>query len=220
VAAADVAFQFARSAVGNDGAAVEDSDAGGELVCFFEVLGGEEDRRPLFCQSVHDVPHDRTSVRVEAGGRLVEEHDGWVQHQRHGQVQAATHTSGVGGGRLPCCFGKVELFEQFGGAGLGALGVEVSEPRHHAKVLLAGEQSINRGELPSDADRGADLVRFGDDVVAGNANGASVGGEQGGEDVDRGRLASAVGSEQGEHDAGRDVQIDAAQDVIVRERLA
>jgi hypothetical protein len=126
---------------------------------------------------------------------------------------------GIGGGRLPCDLGEVKLFEQLSGAGLGAPGVEVGEPRHHAKVLLAGEQSINRGELSSDADRGADLVRFGDDVVAGDANGASVGGEQGGEDVDRGRLAGAVGSEQGEHDAGRDVQVDAAQDVIVLERL-
>ena len=218
VAAADAAFQFGRGAVGDDGAAVDDGDAGGELVCFFEVLGGEEDRRALFCQPAHDVPHDGPSARVDAGGRLVEEDDGWVQHQRHGQVQAAAHAAGIGGGRLPRYLGEVELFEQFGGAGHGALGVEVGEPRHHAKVLLAGEQSIDGGELSGDADRGADLVGFADDVVAGDANGASVGGEQGGEDVDRGRPAGAVGSEQGEHDAGRDVQVDAAQDVIVRER--
>jgi hypothetical protein len=52
----------------------------------------------------------------------------------------------------------------------------VDEPRHHAKALLAGEQSIDGGELSGDADRGADLVRFADDVVAGDANGAGVGG--------------------------------------------
>jgi hypothetical protein len=59
----------------------------------------------------------------------------------------------------------------------------------------------------------------GDHVVAGDTDGAGIGGEQGGQDVDHGRLAGAVGPEQGEHDAGRDVEVDAAQDMVVLERL-
>ena len=44
MAGPDATLELARGAVGDDPAAVEDSDAGGEVVGLLEVLAGQEDR--------------------------------------------------------------------------------------------------------------------------------------------------------------------------------
>ena len=101
---------------------------------------------------------------------------------------------------------------------VGRLVVEVGEAGHQAQVLLAGEQTVHGGELSGDSDGGPDLIRLRDDIEPRDADRPGVRCEQGREDVDRDRLAGAVGSEQREDDAGRDVEIHPAQDVVVLER--
>jgi hypothetical protein len=71
-----------------------------------------------------------------------------------------------------------------------------------------------------DADRGADRVGLGRHVVTADRRGAAVGADQGGQDLDRGGLAGAVGAEQGENRSPRHVQVDAVEDYVVTERLA
>ena len=87
----------------------------------------------------------------------------------------------------------------------------MGEVGHQAQVLAAGEQLVDRRELPGDTDRGAHPGWLPSYVEAGDPDLAVVGGQQGGEDVDDGRLAGAVGSEEGVDGALRNSQVDAVQ---------
>jgi hypothetical protein len=69
----------------------------------------------------------------------------------------------------------------------------VVQAGHQEQVLLAGEQVVDGGELAGDADRGPDGVRLPGQVVARDLDLAAVGADQGGQDVDGGGLAGAVG---------------------------
>ena len=88
------------------------------------------------------------------------------------------------------------------------------------QVLLAREEPVDGRELAGDADRGTDRVGFASDVVAGDLDVAAVGGDQRRQDVDRRRLARAVRAEQGEHGAGRDLEVDAVEDELLAVRAA
>ncbi|APY84420.1 hypothetical protein A7J05_00235 [Streptomyces alfalfae] len=85
MSAGDEAFEFLRDAFGGDPRVVQDGDAVGELVGFFQVLGGEEDG---------DAAGDHMVWRLRgggggAGGGFVEEDDAGVADEGHGDVQAA-----------------------------------------------------------------------------------------------------------------------------------
>jgi hypothetical protein len=97
---------------------------------------------------------------------------------------------------------------------------EVAQVGHQQHVLPAGEQLVYGRELTGDADGGADGVGLGLHVVAGHQDLAAAGRDQGGEDLDGGGLAGAVGPEQGEDGALGDGQVDAVQDGLVTKGLA
>ena len=75
---------------------------------------------------------------------------------------------------------------------------DVAQLAHQHQVLPGGEHVVDRGELSGQADLLADLGGLLRHVEPGDARRAAVGVDQRGQDVDRGRLARAVGSEQGE----------------------
>src|SRR5207245_2024144 len=65
-----------------DDVAAEKGDAVAEAVGLVEVMRAQEDRPPLAAQ-LHDEFADRLCrVRVESGGRLVEEEDPWLVQRR------------------------------------------------------------------------------------------------------------------------------------------
>ena len=78
---------------------------------------------------------------------------------------------------------------------------------------------VDRRVLAGEADAGAQRARVADDVEAGDAGRAGVGGEEGGEDPDRRRLAGPVGAEDAEDGAGRGLEVDAVEGADVPERL-
>ncbi|CAM5409959.1 hypothetical protein SGLAM104S_08989 [Streptomyces glaucescens] len=220
MSAGDDPLESLGGAFGGEVAVVEDGDAVGELVGFFEVLGGEEDGDAVGDEVADDLPHVVAGAGVEAGGGFVEEDDAGGADEGHGDVEAALHAAGVGGGGLLGGGGEVEAFQQFGGDPAAfALG-EVVQVGHEEHVLLAGDQAVDGGELSGDTDRGAYGLGVGGEVVAGDAGLSAVGGDEGGEDLHGGGLAGAVGSEQCEDGPGRDVQIDAVQDGLVAVGLA
>ena len=89
-------FRSVGRALGDDLAVVDDADPVGELVGLLEVLRGEEDRHAeLLVEPAHLVPHARPAHRVEPGGRLVEEQDVGVVHERGGEVEASLHAARV-----------------------------------------------------------------------------------------------------------------------------
>ena len=54
---------------------VDDRDPVAELVGLLHVVRGEEDRLALGVELAEDLPQRDAALRVEAGGRLVEEQD-------------------------------------------------------------------------------------------------------------------------------------------------
>ena len=98
---------------GDDPALVDDHDPVAEGVGLVEVVGGEEHRRPaLGAQPGDVVPEVGPRLRVQAGRRLVEEHQRRVVDQAHHDVEpallAARH---VLGHPLPQAL-ELELVEQ------------------------------------------------------------------------------------------------------------
>ena len=93
---ADARLQVVGSALRDDLAAVDDADAICELLGLFEVLRGQEDRRALRLQMTDLAPQRRAARRVETGGRLVEEQHPRAMHERHREVEPATHPARVG----------------------------------------------------------------------------------------------------------------------------
>jgi hypothetical protein len=167
-----------------------------------------------------DLPHSAAAARVEAGGRLVQEDDARVADERHGQVEPAPHAARVGRHHLVRRPGQLEPPEQAGGPPPAFGPAQVVQVGHEDQVLLPGEQLVHCGELAGDADRGADEVWFGSRVVAGHPGGPAVRGEQGGQDADCGRLAGAVGPQQGEYRSFGHVQVDAVEHYLLAEGFA
>ena len=193
---ADFVLQRLRRALGDDPAAVDDPDVVGQLVGLLEVLGGEEDGRAFFVQLPHLLPDRLAADRVEAGGRLVEEEDARFVDQRRGEVEAALHPARVGADPAVGGVAQADPVEQAVGALAPAGGRQPLQGRLQADQLAAGHQRVERRFLQGDADRGAHLARFGDDVVAGDAGPAAGRQQQRRQHPHRGRLAGAVGAEE------------------------
>ena len=127
---------------------------------------------------------------------------GAVADQAHGDVEPAPHPAREGQQAAVGGLVEVELVEQVRG-GLPGIG-DVAQLAHQHQVLPGGEHVVDRGELSGQADLLADLGGLLRHVEPGDARRAAVGVDQRGQDVDRGRLARAVGSEQGEDRAPPD----------------
>jgi hypothetical protein len=97
---------------------------------------------------------------------------------------------------------------------------EVLQVGHQRQVLSTREQLVDGRELTGYTDRGADRVGLARDVVSGNTDRPVICLEQGGEDLDHRRLARPVGSQQREHAALLDGELDPVEDDVVAEGLA
>ena len=212
VAARHQPLQLVRRPFGDQHPVVEDRDPMRELVGLVEVLRRQEDRHAAGDEVPHGLPHHAAAARIEAGRGLIEEDDPRVADQGHREVETPLHAPGVGRDGLLGRLDQVEALEQLIDSST-ALGLaEVPQVGHQLEVLLAGEELVDRGELAGDADDRADRVRLAGDVVAGDLDLAAIGGDQGREDPDRGRLAGAVRSEEREDRAFGDLEIDAVED--------
>jgi hypothetical protein len=145
---------------------VENAHPIGELVRFVEVLSSEEDRHAVGDEAPDDLPHRAPAAGVEAGGRFVEEDDVGRADQRHGQVEAATHSAGVGGHRLGGGIDEVELRQKVGDAGLCPRPRQVVKVGHEPEVLRTGQEAVHRGELAGQTYDLSYGVRFTNDVMA------------------------------------------------------
>ena len=92
----------------------------------------------------------------------------------------------------------------------GSRPAETEQPSGEHEVLPPGEHHVDAGLLAGDPEQTADGGGVGDDVVAEHADPPGIRAAQGRDRVDEGRLAGAVGPEQGE-DAGADVEAEVVQ---------
>ena len=112
-----LAFISRSRPLGDDSAVVEDDERAGQTVGLLEVLGGEQHGGSPVDQALDDLPEVDAALRVEAGGRLVEEEDRRPGHQGGGQVESAAHAARIGLEGAVGGVGQVELVQQVLGRG-------------------------------------------------------------------------------------------------------
>ena len=190
---------------------VDDRDAVRQLVGLLEVLGGEEDRDAVVAREPLDLlPQRAAALRVETGRGLVEEEDPRPVHERERQVEPPLHAARVA---AHLAVGRVRVRPTRSSS--AAPRAARSAPRQAVErglelhVLGAGEERVERGLLERRPDRGAHPGSLVDHVVAGHARAARRGRQQRGEHVDGRGLAGAVGAQEAEDLAGRDLDVDA-----------
>jgi predicted ATPase/DNA-binding SARP family transcriptional activator len=202
-------FQFGEGAVGDDPPLMQDRDPVGEVFGLVQVLRGEQHRDALPGELPDAVPHLDAGLRVEPGGRLVQEDHRRLPDEAHGDVQAAAHAAGIRRHPPARRVGEAEAGQQVVRDLAGPL--QVPQPGHQDQVLPPGEDFVHGRELPGKADGLPHTPRLRGDVEAVDGGRPRVGLEQRGQDFhDRG-LARAVGAEQGEDAAPRHVEVHAAQ---------
>ena len=113
---ADLRFEFVGRSARDDPAVIDHGNAVGQFVCFFQVLGGEEQRRSRSHPFPNRFPHADPAARIETGGRFVEHEQPRPPGQGAGEVEPATHAARIGLGGAIGRVGQFELFEQFGRA--------------------------------------------------------------------------------------------------------
>ena len=109
---ANASLQILRRTVGDGLAVIEHDDVIGHAVSFFEVLRGEDDGGSLADEVGEHLPQVAAAARVEASGGLVEEQHLRAAHQTGGNVEAATHATGIGLHQGRREVGEIELLEQ------------------------------------------------------------------------------------------------------------
>jgi hypothetical protein len=75
---------------------VDDGDGVGEVIGFFELLGGQQERGALGHQAAQERPQLQPRGRVQASARLVQEQDPGLAHQARPDVETAAHAAGIG----------------------------------------------------------------------------------------------------------------------------
>ena len=204
-----LADQRGRRALGHDPALVDHDQPIAELLGLIHVVGGEHQRRALLLQAEQPVPEDVARLRVEAGGRLVEQQDAGVVHERARDREAALHAAGQVVDLGLRALGQLGELEQLVGA-LADVGARQAEVAPVDEQVLADlELHVEVVGLRHDAELGADLgavlvrVQVQDGQVAAGARRDRA------HHPHRGRLAGAVGPEQPERLTGRDLEVDA-----------
>ena len=92
---AELVLQVRRGALGDHEPVVDDDDVVGEVVGLLEVLRGEQHGDPGGGEVLDHAPQLDPTLRVEAGGGLVEEQHRRSVHERGGEVEAPAHPARV-----------------------------------------------------------------------------------------------------------------------------
>src|SRR3954469_8164092 len=199
-------------------AAMHERDPLAELVGLVHVVRREQDRHAaLLAQPGDEVPHRAARDRVEADRRLVEDQHARPVDERLRQLEPADHAGGVrrheAGGGLEHA-GRLEREVDAVGA-LRARDVEQPGERHH--VLAARQRAVGGELLRHVADLPAHGHPLAGDVVAEDVRDAATDRQERRQDADRRRLAGAVGTEQPEHLALLDLEVDAVHGALLAE---
>jgi hypothetical protein len=206
--AADPVLQLIRCALGDHLAAIDHGDPVGEPVGLVEVLRGEEHGGAVGNESLDGRPQVQATARVETGGRLVQEQHRRSRHERGCQVETTPHAAGVALGHAIAGLREVEALEQLAGAAARRAPAQAVQAADHHEVLDTREVVVDRRVLPGQADLRPQPRGVLHHVEARHASAARVRVQQRGEHAYGGGLAGAVGSEHGEHGAGRGLEVD------------
>jgi hypothetical protein len=216
---ADRRLELTGRALGDDAAAVDDGDPVGELVGLLQVLRAEQDRGPPGDQGPGDLPDLPARPRVQAGGRLVEEHHLRGDDDARRDVQPPPHAARVVLGQPARGLADAERVEQLVGPRLRRRPRQPEQAPEQDQVLPAGEVLVDRGQLTGQAHGAAHRVGVGHDVVPEHPRTAGLGLDQGGQHADHRRLAGPVRPQDAVDGALGHGQVDAVDGTRGAERL-
>ena len=167
----DARLQRRRRVVGDEPAAVHDEDPVGERVGLLQVVRREQDGHARVLAQGPDVPPQvRAALRVQAGGRLVEEHERRGVHEPEGDVEAAALAAGELEQRAALQPAEVQPRRQLGERGARRRPCERPCSRACVIELLADPRAGGGGgaDLGDVADAAPQLARLGGEVVPGD----------------------------------------------------
>jgi hypothetical protein len=212
--AAAAPAQFLGRPLRDDPPAVDDQHAVTERIGLLEVVRREEDgRAAIVAQAAHVLPHVRARLRIEPGGRLVEEQQAGLVDQAHRDVEPPPLTAGE---RLrPALPGirQLELLEQRVGASRRDVGVDAVEQRLIDEFLADSGLGVGAPTLCDVTDAPTHLDRLGAQIVARDPSGARRRSQQRRQHAQRRRLAGAVRPEEPHDLTLGHVQVDARDSV-------
>ena len=110
-------------------------------------------------------PQLGAALRVEPGGRLVEEEHRRLVHERRGEVEPPAHAAGVRADEAVARVREVEPLEQLVGARPDLVVGDVGEPADEPQVLRRGEVLVDRRVLTRRA-RSSARTRIGCSVTS------------------------------------------------------
>ena len=175
-------------------------------------MAGDDDGAALIGQVPHEIAQLDDALGVQPVLRLVKDEDLRVGQKRHGQGQAHLHTRGEGSGTLPADPGQTHTLQERvdrrrGGAGQAAVDEQVAP---------CGQLGEERGTVDGGPHMGqaAPAERSALDLHP-----AGVGLEQSQSDVEGGRLAGTVETEQPVDTAGIGRQVEVSEDPLATEGL-
>jgi hypothetical protein len=166
-------------------------------------VGGEQDRLALVAQATDQLPGPPAGLGVEAGGRLVEVDQLRVADHAEGEIEPAALAARERDDSGVELVGQAGERDHLVGRPPARVGGSVEVDR-----LADREVGLDAALLEDDPDPVAEpgLVVLG--VCAEHRDLAGAAGPVALEDLDDGRLACAIGAEQSEDGAPRDLEID------------
>ena len=181
---------------------------------FVHVMGRDQHGEAARREPVDLVPELAPGLRVDASGRLVEKEEPRLVHDAGGEREALLPAARQLPSELMAARGEAEI-----GEGLRdrlPARLEIVEAGDEEEILLDRQVLVEREPLRHVADLLLDAAALADDVIAEHGSLARVRSEKPADHADGRRLARAVGPEEADDLAGRDLE----RDVIDGDRLA
>ena len=180
---------------GDDLAGAHDRDAVGEVLRLVHVMGGQEDRLAELAQRADRRPRLAARRGVKAGGRLVEEDQVGIADERESEIEPPALTAGELLGAHVALLGCSSTSSMTSSTGAAARVVAAV----HLDQLGDRQIPLDAALLQHDPDPLAQLALAAGRIHAEHARLARAPRAVALEDLDRRRLARAVGAEQAEH---------------------
>ncbi len=199
--------QLGRRAPGDQPAAVDDGHAVRQRLGLLDEVGRQQDGGAIRAERPQQVPRRSPGGHVHGCGRLVEDGQLGPPDDRKGEVQALPLTARQGSVAVVGPIGQPDLVEDH--ARRERRGVERGEEPDGLEDL---DLVVEVVPLEHDADLRPQERPIGLRVEAEHRHLAFVGTSEALDDLDRGRLAGAVRTQEGDDLTALDAQVQAVQD--------
>src|SRR5438105_2437752 len=172
--ARDGTLQFLGRALGDDLAVVDDRDTVAQRVRLVEVVRGEEHRGAALVHPPHLVPHAGAALRIEPGGRFVEEQKLRAVDQPKPDIEPTFLPARIRAGLAVGGALELEHVDELDGALLRGRGRHAIEPALKDKLCAARDLAVRAAGLADVTDPIANPVLLSGQVAARDAGGAAA----------------------------------------------